>query len=102
MWHDAFYVLTRKTGAPGMTPTKQQALNFKEWFSMYKTFSLALLVGGVIFIIYGISASQSLSSDISRFFTSTPSDRAIWMLFGGVALFIVGLAGLLRGSKATA
>ena len=68
---------------------------------MYKAFSLALLVGGVALAIFGISASQSLSSDISRFFTGSPTDKTVWMLVGGVVLFIVGLVGLLRGSKAT-
>jgi len=69
---------------------------------MYKAFSLALLVAGVALVIFGIGASHSLGSDISRFFTGSPTDKAIWMLIGGVALSIVGLAGLLRGSKATA
>ena len=68
---------------------------------MYKAFALALLVGGVALVIFGISASQSLGSDISRFFTGSPTDKAIGMLVGGVVLFVVGLAGLLRGSKAT-
>jgi len=68
---------------------------------MRKAHSLALLVGGVMFVIFGISASQSLGSDISRFFTGSPTDKAIWMLIGGVVLFIVGLLGLLRGSTAT-
>ena len=68
---------------------------------MYKSLSLALLVGGVVLVIFGISASQSLSSDISRFFTGSPTDKAIWLLVGGVVLCIIGLVGLLRGSKAT-
>jgi len=68
---------------------------------MYKAFALALLVAGVVLVVIGISASQSLGSDISRFFTGSPTDKAIWMLIGGVALFVVGLAGILRRSKAT-
>ena len=69
---------------------------------MYKAISLALLVAGVALAIVGISAAHSLASDISRFFTGSPTDKAIWMLIGGVALFVVGLVGLLRGTKATA
>lgn len=68
---------------------------------MYKAFCLAFLVGGVALVIFGIRASQSLGSDISRFFTGSPTDKAIWMLIGGVVLSIVGLVGLLRGSKTT-
>jgi hypothetical protein len=73
----------------------------KAGFSMHKAIFLALLVGGVALVIFGISASQSLGSDISRFFTGSPTDKAIWMLVGGAVLFIVGLLGLLRGSKAS-
>jgi hypothetical protein len=68
---------------------------------MYKAISLALLIGGVALVIFGISTAQSLASAFSHFFTGSPSDQAIWMLVGGTVLFIVGLAGLLRGSKAT-
>jgi hypothetical protein len=73
----------------------------QEAFPMHKVIALALLVGGIALVIFGISASQSLGSDISRFFTGSPTDKAIWMLIGGAVLSVVGLAGLLRGSKAT-
>jgi hypothetical protein len=66
---------------------------------MNKAISLAFLAGGVLLLILGISASKSLGSDISRFFTGSPTDKAVWMLIGGVVLSIIGLAGLLRGSK---
>ena len=64
---------------------------------MNKAVSLAILVGGIVLAIYGVSASESFSSDISRFFTGSPTDKTIWMLIGGVAAIIIGLAGLLRG-----
>jgi len=67
---------------------------------MYKVLSLAALVGGVALLVYGIGASQSLSSDISRFFNGSPTDKAIWMLIGGAVLCIVGLAGMMRRSRA--
>jgi hypothetical protein len=44
-----------------------------------------------------VAASESLSSDISRFFTGSPTDKAIWMLLGGVVATIIGLVGLLAG-----
>jgi hypothetical protein len=64
---------------------------------MNKAVSLALLAGGILLLIFGVSATQSFSSDISRFFTGTPTDKAIWMLIGGAVLSIVGVVGLLRG-----
>ena len=64
---------------------------------MNKAVALALLAGGILLIIFGVSAAQSFSSDLSRFFTGAPTDKAIWMLVGGVAVSIVGVVGLWRG-----
>jgi hypothetical protein len=66
---------------------------------MNKLVSLILLIGGIILIIYGVSAADSLGSDISRFFTGSPTDRTIWLLIGGILASAIGLGGLLGGSK---
>jgi hypothetical protein len=68
---------------------------------MNKAISLALLVGGIILIIYGVAASDSTASGVSRFFTGNPTDKTMWLLIGGAAATIVGAAGLLRGGKTT-
>jgi len=66
---------------------------------MNKVVSLAILAGGILLIILGVSATKSFSSDISRFFTGSPTDKAIWMLVGGAVATVIGLVGLLRWSK---
>jgi divalent metal cation (Fe/Co/Zn/Cd) transporter len=66
---------------------------------MEKAISLAILAAGILLVIFGISASNSISSDISRVFTDAPTDKAIWMLVGGVVVTVIGLVGLLRGLK---
>jgi hypothetical protein len=66
---------------------------------MNKAVSLEILAGGILLTIYGVVASNSFSSDISRFFTGSPTNKAIWMLVGGVVAIIIGPVGLLRGSK---
>ena len=66
---------------------------------MNKIISLALLIGGIILIIYGVSASESNASDVSRFFTGNPTDQTIWFLIGGIVAMAVGAGGLLRGTK---
>jgi hypothetical protein len=66
---------------------------------MHTLVALALLAGGILLIIFGVSAAKSFSSDISRFFTGSPTDKAIWMLVGGVVASIVGVVGLWRRSK---
>jgi len=68
---------------------------------MNKIVSLALLVGGVVLIVIGINATNSFSSDVSRFFTGSPTDKAVWMLIGGSVAAIVGLAGTLTNWKRT-
>jgi hypothetical protein len=66
---------------------------------MNKMVSLGLLVGGVVLMVIGISATNSFSSDVSRFFTGSPTDKAVWMLIGGIIAAVIGLAGTLWGSK---
>jgi hypothetical protein len=66
---------------------------------MNKIISLALLAGGIVLIIVGVGATNSFSSDVSRFFTGSPTDKAVWMLIGGILAAVVGLATLLRGQK---
>jgi len=66
---------------------------------MNKGISVALLVIGIVLIVWGVSASESFSSDVSRAFTGSPSDKAVWLLVGGIVAAIVGLFGLLRGTK---
>ena len=66
---------------------------------MDKTISLAILAGGILLVIFGVNASNSVSSDISRIFTDAPTDKAIWMLVGGIVVTVIGAMGLLRGSK---
>ncbi len=64
---------------------------------MNKLISLAILVIGIVLVIYGVSASESLSSDVSRFFTGSPTDKTIWLLIGGIVAIGIGLGGFLRG-----
>jgi Ca2+/Na+ antiporter len=67
---------------------------------MNKAFSLALLVGGLVLMIIGINAMSSFSSDVSKFFTGSPTDKAVWMLIAGLAAAVIGLTTMtLRPAK---
>ena len=66
---------------------------------MSRLAAFALLVGGIVLMMAGSSASGSLGSGFSRLFTGNPSDRAMWLLIGGGLVAIVGVAGLFRSTK---
>ena len=65
--------------------------------STSRSLSLGLIVLGVVLIVLGVIASDSISSDFSRFFTGEPTDKTIWLLLGGGLATLVGLGGLTRG-----
>jgi len=66
---------------------------------MTKIFSLALLAGGIALVVGGINANQSVGSDVSRFFTGSPTDKSRWLLIGGIAAVAGGIGGLVRSTR---
>ena len=66
---------------------------------MTRAISLALLAVGVALIIWGINESESFSSDVSRIFSDSPTDKTMWLLIGGIAASIIGVFGMVRGSR---
>ncbi|HVS54048.1 MAG TPA: DUF3185 family protein [Opitutaceae bacterium] len=66
---------------------------------MNKLICLFLLVGGIIAVVYGFNASQSVASSFSRLFTGQPTDHTVWLLLGGGIAMVLGVSGLLRDAK---
>ena len=66
---------------------------------MNRLFSLTLLIVGIILIIYGLNASNSIGSSFSRLFTGEPTDRSTWLLISGTLAVALGATGLIRGSR---
>lgn len=66
---------------------------------MNKTFCLVLLAAGIVLIILGINAANSLGSDFSRLFRGMPNDKSVWLLLAGLIATVVGAQGLLRSAK---
>ncbi len=56
---------------------------------------LALLAVGAVLLFMGIRASDSIASQFSKFFTNEPTERALWLMVGGVALIAAGGAAAL-------
>ena len=66
---------------------------------MNRAIGIALLVVGVVLLVLGIQATDSLGSDISRFFSGTPTDKSIWLLIGASACIVVGLITAVAGRR---
>jgi hypothetical protein len=57
---------------------------------MNKAIGLTLLAVGIALIIYGVDASNSAASHLSKTFTGSPTDKAMWLLIGGIASAVCG------------
>ncbi len=69
---------------------------------MRNPLGFALLAVGIALLILGISAADSFSSDVSKFFTGSPTDKAVWMMIGGLAALVAGSVTLARSRARTA
>ncbi|HEX7909753.1 hypothetical protein A6V36_01305 [Paraburkholderia ginsengiterrae] len=67
---------------------------------MTKAISIALIVGGIVLLYFGGQAFNSVSSEVSRVFTGSPTNKAIVLIVCGVVATIAGLTGVaLSGRK---
>ncbi len=57
-----------------------------------------LLALGVVLLVYGINAGNSVGSDVKKAFTGTPTDKSMWLIIGGVVAAAGGLGMLGWGS----
>jgi hypothetical protein len=60
---------------------------------MNKPISLAFLAAGVVLLVFGVQASSSTGSSVSRFFTGAPTHEAIWLLTSASVAIVIGLSG---------
>ena len=66
---------------------------------MNKAISLAILVVGVVLLIFGINAHGSVVSSAKEMVTGTPTDKSMWFIILGIVGIIVGgLGSLFRRS----
>jgi uncharacterized membrane protein len=56
--------------------------------------SIAILIVGIILLVYGLNASDSVSSSFSRAVSGTPTDKTVWLIALGVIGVITGGFGL--------
>ena len=56
----------------------------------------AILAVGLVLLVWGANASQSVSSDISRFFTGAVTNKAIYLILGGAVAVMAGASMVFR------
>jgi ammonia channel protein AmtB len=66
---------------------------------MTKAISIALIVGGVVLLYFGGQAFNSVSSDVARVFTGSPSNKAILLIVAGVVATLAGLTGVAMSGR---
>ena len=68
---------------------------------MKRIIGIALLVVGIVLLCMAYDSYHSAASGVSRVVTGTSTDKTMWLLVGGSLGTLVGLGGLLTGSKKT-
>jgi hypothetical protein len=66
---------------------------------MNRIAGIILAAVGLVLLIWGLNEADSLASRISKFFTGSPTDHAIWMMLVGVAALAGGIAMAALGGR---
>jgi len=61
---------------------------------MTKIPSIAFLAVGILLLIYGLNASNSVSASVSQAVTGSPTDKSIWLIVLGIVGILCGGFGL--------
>lgn len=78
---------------PHLPPRARNAAGQHE-ITMNKIPSVALFVAGIVLLVYGLDASNSVSSSVSQAVSGTPTDKSIWLIVLGVLGILSGTFGL--------
>jgi Mn2+/Fe2+ NRAMP family transporter len=57
---------------------------------MNKAISIAILIAGIVLLVFGINAQDSLASNAKEVVTGTPTDKSMWFIVLGIIGIIVG------------
>lgn len=60
---------------------------------------LSILIVGVVLLIFGLNASQSLSSGLSETFSGAPSNKSLLLILLGVVCLLYGGVGTIFNRK---
>lgn len=66
---------------------------------MTNAVGLAIFLLGIVLLIFGFDATQSLSAEVARLWNSHRADQGLWLVIGGAAAVIGGLILAFRGAR---
>jgi len=67
---------------------------------MIRVIGIVLLAVGLIVLVFGLNASNSVGEQISETVTGRYTDTTMWYIVGGIAAAVGGGALLLMGNRA--
>lgn len=62
---------------------------------------LVLLIVGIVLLLFGMNATESVSDTVSEGLTGRYTDKTMWYIVGGAALAVLGGLMTLFGGRAT-
>lgn len=63
---------------------------------MNRNLGIVVLIAGIVLLVYGFSAMDSVSSSVSRLFNGAPSNKSIGLLLAGAVLSAWGALSVFR------
>jgi hypothetical protein len=66
---------------------------------MPRGISIVVLIAGLVMLLWGFNASESLASGVSEVVDDTPSSKAMVLIIGGGVVAAVGAFGLFRRGR---
>lgn len=70
-------------------------------YTMRNPAGLIILIVGVVLLVFGFIATDSISSSFSKFFTGSPTNKAIWLIIVGAIVTAGGGIMMARGSSSS-
>ena len=67
--------------------------------SPYRIIGVAVLIAGVVLLVVGLNASNSLADQVSETFTGRFTKATTWYIIGGIAAGAIGLLMVAFGGR---
>ena len=67
--------------------------------SQQRIIGIVLLVVGVVILLFGMNAKDTLGEQVNEAVTGRYSDRTMWYIIGGIGLGVLGLLMSVMGPR---